>query len=121
LYSSEKNDILEEHIASIFRGRLILAGFFLDLPFDPEDGGDMFLRNFGNFSNYTVLQHRRANSSYPSIFLHKFIVHNHPSILQETRDTGATLHAKQAMPVGWKLTESVMKGEPVITSVFCVL
>jgi hypothetical protein len=27
-------------------------GIFLGLFFDPEDGGDMFLRNVGHFPNY---------------------------------------------------------------------
>jgi hypothetical protein len=54
-------DVLEEHIASIFRveeyaeqetsvkagGEQSSAGFLLGLFFDPEDGGDMFLRNVG--------------------------------------------------------------------------
>jgi hypothetical protein len=35
------------------------AGFLLDLCFDPEDGGDMFLRNVGWFStDYTALHAR---------------------------------------------------------------
>jgi hypothetical protein len=48
-------DVSEEHIASIFRvkksgGKVFTcfhAGILLSLFFDPEDGGDMFLRNFG--------------------------------------------------------------------------
>jgi hypothetical protein len=61
-------DVSEEHIASIFRveevsqqeislkaggkesrwlATCLLAGFLLTYFFDPEDGGDMFLRNIG--------------------------------------------------------------------------
>jgi hypothetical protein len=44
-------DVSEEHIASIFSRALLAtcfqAGFRLGLFFDPEDGGDMFLRNVG--------------------------------------------------------------------------
>jgi hypothetical protein len=40
------SNVSEEHIASIFRVEKIdLAGFLLSLFFDPEDGGDIFLRN----------------------------------------------------------------------------
>jgi hypothetical protein len=35
--------------------------FFIGLLFDPEDGGNMFLRNVGLRRNYTVLQSRRLN------------------------------------------------------------
>jgi hypothetical protein len=39
------------------------GGFsFLGLLFNPEDGGDVFLRNFGVSSNYTALQPRRKSS-----------------------------------------------------------
>jgi hypothetical protein len=34
-----------EHVTSIFW--LLHDGFFLGLLFDPDDGGDMFLRNVG--------------------------------------------------------------------------
>jgi hypothetical protein len=56
-------DVSEEHIASIFRDEEYAdqetsvkaggqqgcshSGSFLGLFFDPEDGGDMFLRNVG--------------------------------------------------------------------------
>jgi hypothetical protein len=34
--------------------------------YDPEDGGDMFLRNVGRLStDYTALYPRRQKSSYP--------------------------------------------------------
>jgi hypothetical protein len=33
------------------------AGFLLGLPFDPEDGRDMFLRNIWLSPNYTALPH----------------------------------------------------------------
>jgi hypothetical protein len=42
----------------------VKAGFLLDLLFDPEDGGDMFLRNVGRLSTeYTALYSRREKSS----------------------------------------------------------
>jgi hypothetical protein len=41
-------------------GKQSLAGFLLGLFFDPEDGGDMFLRNVDSFStDYTALHPRR--------------------------------------------------------------
>jgi hypothetical protein len=44
------------------------AGFLLGLFFDPEEGGDMFLRNVGGFSTeYTALYHRREYSSLPQL------------------------------------------------------
>jgi hypothetical protein len=52
--------VLEEHVASIFRVEemskernmgsachLLHAGFLLGLFFNPEDGGDLFLRSLG--------------------------------------------------------------------------
>jgi hypothetical protein len=45
------------------------AGFLLSLFFDPEYGGDMFLRNVGLLStHYTALYARRRNSSNLEIF-----------------------------------------------------
>jgi hypothetical protein len=42
----------------------IRAGFFLGFLFDPENGGDMFLRNVDSLSTvYTALYLRRYNSS----------------------------------------------------------
>jgi hypothetical protein len=57
-------DVSGEHIAAIFRGQeiiqqepachLLTCWFLLDY-FDPEDGGDMFLRNVGwNSTDYTA-------------------------------------------------------------------
>jgi hypothetical protein len=41
-------DVSEEHIASTFRvATCYPAGFWFGSSFDPEDGGDMFLRNVG--------------------------------------------------------------------------
>jgi hypothetical protein len=43
---------------------LLHAGIFLGLFFDPEDGGDMHLKNVCLFSrDYTALYPRRYNSS----------------------------------------------------------
>jgi hypothetical protein len=40
------------------------AGFLLGSFFDPEDGGDMFFRNFSRLStDYRALYPRRENSS----------------------------------------------------------
>jgi hypothetical protein len=39
------------------------TGFFLGLPFDPEDSGDMYLRNDGISPDYMALQPRRPYSS----------------------------------------------------------
>jgi hypothetical protein len=47
-------DVSEEHIASIFRieeaSTCFQAGFLHGLFFDPEDGGEIFLRNVGRVS-----------------------------------------------------------------------
>jgi hypothetical protein len=43
---------------------LLHDGFLLGLSFSPENGGDMFLCNFGWLqTDYTALHHRRWNSS----------------------------------------------------------
>jgi hypothetical protein len=43
---------------------MLHAGFLLGVFFDPEDGGDMFLRNFGLLpTDYMALYHRGQNSS----------------------------------------------------------
>jgi hypothetical protein len=48
----------------------LLAGFCWTYFFDPEDGGDMFLRNVGwNSTDYTVSYHRRWYSSSLFTFL----------------------------------------------------
>jgi hypothetical protein len=55
-------NVSEEHITSIFRWKRLLPssdGFLLALFFNPEDGGNMFLRNVSFFPNYTVLQLRK--------------------------------------------------------------
>jgi hypothetical protein len=45
------------------------AGFLLGLVFDPEDGGDMLMRNVGCLStDYTALYPRKQNSSPLSLF-----------------------------------------------------
>jgi hypothetical protein len=43
--------------------RLLLVGFWLDLLFVSEDGGDIFLRNARFSSNYTALQPKGQYSS----------------------------------------------------------
>jgi hypothetical protein len=44
------------------------AGLFFGLLFNPEDGGDIFLRNFGSFStDYIALYPRRSNYLYPQL------------------------------------------------------
>jgi hypothetical protein len=48
---------------------LFHSGFLFSLFFDPEDGGDMFVRNIGLLStDYTTLFPRRQNSSQESVF-----------------------------------------------------
>jgi hypothetical protein len=42
------------------------AGFIITLVFNPEDGGDMFLRNVGLSPNYTPFKPRQAYSSLSS-------------------------------------------------------
>jgi hypothetical protein len=38
------------------------AGLIFGLEFDPEDGGDTFLRNVGITPNYAALQHKSLYS-----------------------------------------------------------
>jgi hypothetical protein len=70
-------DVSEEHIASIFRVEeffftLVLAEKFF---FDPEDGGDMFLRNVGCIStDYTASHPRRWHSLLIYLFIYLFII-----------------------------------------------
>jgi hypothetical protein len=57
----------------------LLAGSCWNFFFDPEDGSDMFLRNFGcNLTDYTASHRRRWYSSWPPPWK--------PQILQYTRD-----------------------------------
>jgi hypothetical protein len=52
-----KSYIFQDVFAACY---LLHAGFWLGLSFDPEVGGDMFLRNFGwHSTDYTVLYPRR--------------------------------------------------------------
>jgi hypothetical protein len=56
----------------------LLARWFAELFFDPEDGGDTFLRNVGYHStHYTASYPRRRYASKPPLskpqILHKFI------------------------------------------------
>jgi hypothetical protein len=47
------------NISSLLRLRALLATFDADLFFEPEEGGDMFLRNISRLSaDYTVLYPR---------------------------------------------------------------
>jgi hypothetical protein len=51
------------------------AGFLLSLYFDPEDGGDMFLRNVGCLStDYTALYPRRWCSSYNEVHASAWLI-----------------------------------------------
>jgi hypothetical protein len=45
---------------------LLYAGFLLDSLFDPEDRGDMFLRNVGSFS-----------TGYTTLYPRDITIHNH--------------------------------------------
>jgi hypothetical protein len=51
--------------SSVTSSHLRIVGFLLDLFFDPEDEGDIVLRNIGGLlTNYTALQSRKSHSSY---------------------------------------------------------
>jgi hypothetical protein len=80
-------DVSEEHIAYIFRveeyakqetrARALLAtgfyaGFLLGLCFDPEDGSDMFLRNF------KYLRTGRRNRNVGENLLQNKVIHHKP-------------------------------------------
>jgi hypothetical protein len=59
---------------------MLFAGFLLGLFFDPDVGGDMFLRNVGWLpTDYTALCPRRRNSSL------RYFPANHLSINFDTR------------------------------------
>jgi hypothetical protein len=46
----------------------LLAPWFAELFFDPEDGGNKFIRNVGhNSTDYTASYPRRRNSSKPPL------------------------------------------------------
>jgi hypothetical protein len=53
-------------------GPLIRADFLLDLLFDPEDGGDMFLRNVVYLSPDYMALHPRHRSSKPLLLALSF-------------------------------------------------
>jgi hypothetical protein len=40
-------DVSEEHVASLFKVEEFSSGLLFGLFFDPQNGGDMFLRNVG--------------------------------------------------------------------------
>jgi hypothetical protein len=62
-FSGSKNE-LRKNSRPLF-ATCVHAGFLLDLFFDLEDGGDMFLRNVGLLSrDYTALYPRRQYSLY---------------------------------------------------------
>jgi hypothetical protein len=52
----------------------ISVGFLLGSVFDPEDEGNIFLRNVGLSQNDTTLQSRRQCSSYSIIYV-VFLLH----------------------------------------------
>jgi hypothetical protein len=56
-------DLSREEYYSDYFGICFHAGFLLGLFFDPEDGGDMFLRNVGELSTECTLYRRREYSS----------------------------------------------------------
>jgi hypothetical protein len=68
LLTLKKPDVSKEHIAPILkmvfpRFPPACPGILLGLPFDPEDGGDVFPRNVGISPKYTVLERRRLHAS----------------------------------------------------------
>jgi hypothetical protein len=47
---------------------MLHAGFLLGLLFDPEDGGNTFLKNAGSLSpDYTALNYKRPQTSQPPL------------------------------------------------------
>lgn len=57
-------NIVEEKATRAEQFAVCFSWFLLSLQFDPEDGGNMFIRNVGFSPNYTVLQPRRPYSFY---------------------------------------------------------
>jgi hypothetical protein len=61
-------DVSEERIASIFRVVEKFSKAASKQVYDPEDGGDTFLRNVGHHStHYTASYPRRRYSSKPPL------------------------------------------------------
>jgi hypothetical protein len=71
------NHVSEEHITSIFRAAaccLLHAGFLLGLLFNPEDEGDMFLRNVGSLSMDYRMLHQFSSVRCSYKYVHVYIL-----------------------------------------------
>jgi hypothetical protein len=66
-----KRDVSEEHIEASLITRFH-SGFLFGLYFDPEDGGNMFLRNMLNFNGLHDILSQKMPLSEPQI-LHKSV------------------------------------------------